>query len=163
MNTSLFYLGNRLFIQLCLIVGYLLFGYVWTDTLVTGITANHFFEIFPIEETKVDDIAFQRIKEQEEKRKVTFTYNVEHKEYTKELSVNLESFRKKVGLDENELIVCFNKFIPSASYLKNWKLDSYYKFIFILFSFFFGLMFVADYHINRDHFLRHWFKSIFIK
>jgi len=157
MRTQTLSLISRLVIQTCIIIGYILFGYFWIKILIIGIGGNYFFDIFQLKVTETAELKWENNDQESE---VTYSYIVKSKEYSEVLEVNIESFKEKVDLRKDKAIVLYNKYLPEICYLKGWKLTSYYRFTFIMFSIFLFFIIFVDRVINSDHYLRNHLKEI---
>lgn len=163
MKTNPIYFFNRLIFQSILILGYGLFGYFWLEIGFNSLAGNYYFYIFPIENCSLNEFEMHEIVNEKNSSKIKYSYVVDSREFTKEIRVFNDLFENKVGLDSNKMEVCYNKYFPQVSYLKNWKLYDSFTFNIIIFSFFLCLIIYADYRYNKDHYLRETIKRKFKK
>ncbi len=62
-------------------------------------------------------------------------------------------------MNENQKVF-YNTVIPSVNHLGNWKLNSYYKLTFVLFSIFLSLVVYAHLKVDRDKWIGRYKKAL---
>ncbi len=148
-NKSYLLLLMRKLLKAMIIIGYLLFGYFWLHAGLNCVTKNVFLKIFTLRNIQVSEFKYSTNSKNPEDYNIKYQYKVGARTYYNSLKANKSSFIKKVGLN-NQIEIIYNEQLPFISYIKEWNQFLFYKFTFVLFSFFLGLIFFGHKLLIKD-------------
>ena len=137
----------RTFLNIIIIIGYIIFGSMWLKSLYQVTFYNSLFDVFEFKETISSQVHYFDHSKEDRKMVVEYDFELGSDVYVNEVTANREAFKEKVGINESQKIY-YNIFLPQVNYLENWKLDTYYNMMFIMFSIFLSL--VLYFHLRVD-------------
>ncbi|WP_192350258.1 hypothetical protein [Algoriphagus sp. Y33] len=137
----------KIFLNIVIIVGYLLFGSMWLKSLYEVIFYNSIVNIFEFKDTTTSKVYYLDRAKDDRGLLVKYEFKIGQEVYENSVPVNRKTFEEKVGMSGKH-IIHYNRMMPNANYLDNWKVDSYYKFMFAFFSLF--LLLIIFFHLKVD-------------
>mgnify|MGYP001628003287 FL=1 len=124
-----------------------MFGSMWMKSLYQVTFYNSLFDVFEFKETISSQVHYLDHSMDASKMVVKYEFELDSVVYVNEVTANREAFEQKVGINKSQFIY-YNSLLPQANYLKNWKLDTYYNMMFIMFSIF--LFLILYFHLRVD-------------
>jgi hypothetical protein len=137
----------KTFLNIIIVVGYILFGTMWLKSLYQVTFYNTFVNIFKFERATTTNVKYLDHSNENDKIIIAYEFEVGIKDFNNRIVANRDIFSEKVGINEIQVIY-YNTLVPNINYLENWKLDTFYKLSFVLFSIFLAL--VVYVHIKVD-------------
>ncbi|WP_158860702.1 hypothetical protein [Lunatibacter salilacus] len=150
----------KTFLNIIIVLGYVLFGSMWLKSLYQVIFYNSIFELFEFKEITTTQIQYGDHSNESKKVTIAYEFEVGTEVYRNEIVANKEAFVNKVGMDKLQRVY-FNSLIPSVNYLENWKLDTYYKLTFVYFSIFLSLIVFFHLKIDKERWISKYRKSLY--
>jgi len=139
----------NIFLKALIFIGYLLIGGMWCKSLYQFFLYNAVFDIFPIGEVTSSSVSHLDHAKDDKRMIVHYSFDIGEKSYSNKITVDREVFFGKIGNKYNYQVY-YNKIFPNANYIKNWKLESYYRFTFVFFSFFLLLIIFCHLKLRKD-------------
>ena len=130
-----------------------MFGSMWMKSLYQVIFYNTLIDVFEFKETISSQVHYLDHPMESRKMVVKYEFELGSVVYINEVTANRKAFEEKVGINETQVIY-YNSLLPQANYLKNWKLDTYYNRMFIMFSFFLFLILYFHLRVDKKRWIR---------
>ncbi|MGQ1786743.1 MULTISPECIES: hypothetical protein [unclassified Saccharicrinis] len=143
----------KIFFNVCILIGYILFGTFWLISSYDIITRNIWFDFFTIDKVKVSKFESKLKSESKNIYHVEYLYIVDSIQYKDETTA-FKSALSKIEDNSGDIFVYYNKTLPNVSHIEGWEIKDYYKMSFIAFSFFLLLIFYIDKKVDKEKWIR---------
>lgn len=136
-------------LKVLIVIGYIIFGSIWFLTSGRIVGYNSVMDVFSFEKTKSNELFFLDHSNDTSKFIVKYNFKVKSKSYSNKLTVDKNAFFNKAGKSQ-VYTIHYNSIFPTFNYIQNWKLDTYYRFTFVLSTIFFLLIIFCHLKLRKD-------------
>lgn len=133
---------------------------MWVRSFYQVTFYNSFFEIFEFKVAKPIKVSYDILNSNKEQYIINYEYQVSGKIYKKTVAGDKHSMENRIGVPIDDITIYYNSLNPHASFIKGWKLDSYYLLTFFIFSFFLILIYVIDRKVDKEEWIVNYRKAI---
>ena len=138
----------KVFLNGVILIGYILFGSMWLNSLYHVVFYNSIISVFEFKDIPTSKVYYLDLTNDDRGLLVKYEFKIGQEVYENTVRVNRKTFEQEVGMNE-KLIIHYNRMMPNANYIDNWKVDLYYNFMFTFFSFFLFLMIVSHLYVDK--------------